>query len=167
MPGIFRSSSVIASLAVLALVPVAFASSARRSARYAGTATDYLNNAPNWAPEAQGKITFQTSSNGRSVRKFRGTYACYCNCSAGLYVDATSMHVNGDGSFAYRFSVAEKYGRDFVAISGQFLARGSRAKVSYLVDFVGTGQHVAHPYSTGDSRALGCASWVRGTVSAL
>jgi len=152
---------------LLALVPVAFASSARHSARYAGTATDYLNNAPKWAPEAHGKITFQTSADGRSVRRFRGTYACYCNCGAGLYVDATSIHINGNGSFAYRFSVAQQYGRDYVVISGQFLAGGSRAKVSYLVDFVGTGQRVAHPYATDNSRALGCASWVKGTVSAL
>ncbi|MBV8999216.1 MAG: hypothetical protein JO304_09165 [Solirubrobacterales bacterium] len=165
MPRIFRSSSVVCAVAILALVPVAFASAARRASRYAGTGTDYLNNAPKWAPEAHASITFQTSSDG-NIRKFHGTYACYCNCSAGLYVTAASIHVNPNGSFAYRFSVAQKHGRDYVAISGRFLDKRSRATVAYLVDFLGTGQHVADPYATSDPRALGCASWVKGSVSA-
>jgi hypothetical protein len=162
---IFGGSSVVSALAILALVPVALAGSDRHATRYAGTAMDYLNTAPRWAPEAHGKITFQTSSDG-NISNFHGTYVCYCNCGAGLYVRAGFIRVDRNGSFAYRFSVAQTYGRDYVAISGRFLDNGSRANISYLVDSVNAGQHVGDPYATTDPKALGCASWVRGSVSA-
>jgi hypothetical protein len=161
------ASCALVCAAILASVPAAVASSARPGALYSGTGIDALNNAPKWVtyPLLRERISFRTSSDGRNVRDFRGAFNCYCNCSAGFHITAAFMRVDGHGRFAYHFSVPVKHGRDYVSISGGFLT-GGRAKVSYLWDFVGTNQHIATPYSTSNPTALGCASWVRGTVSA-
>ena len=84
----------------------------------------------------------------------------------------TRLAVSKRGTFGARFSqpIKGKNGKvgstAYVVITGAFTEGGREASVSYLIDYVFTGSHVKHPYSTADPKALGCASWVRGTVAA-
>jgi len=138
---------------------------------YTGTGADFINNTPRWLHEADGQISFKTSGTGRRILDFKGTLSFSCD-TASHYVTARYILVKRDGSFAYRFNFPTKlpsgrtYGREYVAIYGRFLGHGNRANVSYFVDAVVPEQHVTRPYETGKPAALGCASWVRGSVKA-
>lgn len=147
----------------LATAGSAFASGSEPGHSYQGTGKDYMNNAPKWADEGTGKIRLQTSTDGKNVIHFRGTFSYYCGAGTSDVTEKT-MAISGSGGFGARFSVKQRGSTAYVAISGQFKDGGNKASVSYLVDFVFPGSHVHHPYSTDNPRALGCASWVRGTV---
>ncbi|MHB8491279.1 MAG: hypothetical protein ACYDA6_03555 [Solirubrobacteraceae bacterium] len=156
------------------LSTAAVAAEPKASVRYTGTGADYMNNAPHWAREATGKISFKTSADRRRIVDFRGTYSYYCGGGTS-YIKAAYLNVDSKGRFAYDFSFPNRLasgkteGRIYAAISGQFLGDGSTARVSYLADavFTGAGAKPVHePYSTKDPGKLGCASWVKGTVRA-
>jgi hypothetical protein len=157
----------------VSMVPsvTAFAASPKPGASYRGTGKDYLNNAPTWTDESTGRISFVTSADGAAVTHFKGTYYYYCGAGT-ADVTETRMPVSKSGRFGTKFSQKTKgptgavTGTAYVSISGRFEKGGSKASVSYLVDVVFTGGHVSHPYSTRHPKALGCASWVRGTVKA-
>lgn len=143
----------------------------RRGARYSGSGADYLNNSTNWLKQGSGHISFKTSHSGRRVLDFRGTLSFSCEIGSSS-VSAKYLKVSRAGSFAYRFnfptrtSAGKVYGREYVAIYGHFLAHGRRASVGYFVDEVVKEKPVPHPYDTAHPRALGCSSWVQGTVTA-
>lgn len=163
-------SMVLVALAGLLTVGGAYAVSPVAGKLYTGTGKDYMNNAPKWGDEGNGKISFKTSASGVAVTSFRGGYSYYCGAGTAT-VTEKHMPVSSNGTFGARFSVRTKgpkgkiNGRAYVSISGAFVA-GAKANVSYLVDYVFTGRHVKHPYSTKHPKLLGCASWVRGTVKA-
>jgi len=152
---------------------------------YSGSGVDYVNGASKWSDAGEdGQITFKTSTDRRRILAFHGTYAN--RCGAGVhgehssYIKATFIDVSRTGHFAYDFSFPDAHAsrghaRIYVAISGDFIGDGSIAKLSYLVDTVfnglsgtgsGGGRPVRHPFSTSEPGALGCAAWVKATVTA-
>jgi len=158
-----------ASLAGATLAASALAAAPKAGASYRGTGRDYMNNDPRWTAEAKGRITFKTSASGSAVTHFKGTYAYYCGAST-ADVTESNMAISSRGTFGARFSQPIK-GRNgkvsstaYVVISGAFTHGGTQASVSYFIDYVFTGTHVKHPYSTASPRSLGCATWVRGTA---
>lgn len=149
----------------------AFAAAPKAGARYHGTGTDYMNNAPKWTAEGTGKVSFAVSTSGTEVRNFKGTYSFYCGAGTS-WITARRMAISKRGRFAAKFSQPAKGpngkvdGTDYATVDGAFIDHGRKARVRYLFDYVGTGTTIKHPYSTSDPRALGCASWVKATVSA-
>lgn len=149
----------------------ALAATPRPGAVYTGSGKDFMNNAPKWASEGTGRISFSTSRQGTAILHFSGGFSYYCGAGRST-VTETRMGVTKGGAFGARFSQPNKgpngkvNGKVYVAIAGTFEKGGKKANVSYLVDFVFTGGKVKDPYSTSNPRALGCASWVRGTVQA-
>lgn len=147
----------------------AFAASPKPDHSYKGTGKDFMNNAPAWADEGTGKISFQTSSSGADVIHFKGTYSYYCGAGTND-VTEKKLAVSRGGRFGTKFSQEFKgtngkvTSTAYVVVSGRFEDGGDKAAVSYLVDYVFAGSKVSNPYSTSNPRALGCASWVRGTV---
>lgn len=158
-------------LASLIAVGAAIAAVPTRDAAYTGTGTDYMNNASTWTARGSGAITFKTSSNGEAVTDFNGGYSFYCG-SGTATVTETRMSVSKAERFGARFTVKTRgprgkiNGTAYVEIAGAFGARRQTASVSYLVDYVFKGRHVKYPYATNHPRRLGCASWVKGTVTA-
>ena len=158
-------------VAVLVIASNALGASPKPGARYKGTGKDYMNNAPKWTAEGTGKIGFAVSADGAAVVNFKGTYSFYCGAGSN-YVTERRMSVSKSGRFAAEFSQPNKGPNGkvnsiaYVSIAGAFENGGKDASVSYLVDYVFTGTKVKHPYSTKHPKALGCASWVRGTVKA-
>jgi hypothetical protein len=148
----------------------ALAASPKPAAVYRGTGKDFMNNAPRWTDEGTGKISFKTSGNGAAVVNFKGTYSYYCGAGT-TNVTERVMHVSKQGTFGARFSQPIKGPNGkvssvaYASISGAF-ETGGGASISYLVDYVFPGARVKHPYSTSNPKALGCASWVRGTARA-
>ena len=148
----------------------ALAASPKPGALYEGTGKDFMNNAPKWTNEATGKIRFKTSAKGTAVVGFRGSYSYYCGAGTSA-VTEKRMPVSKRGRFGAEFSQPTKgpngkvNGTAYAAISGTFEKGGKQASVSYLIDYVFTGTKVKHPYSTKSPKALGCATWVRGTVN--
>ena len=135
-------------------------------ARYAGTGQDYLNNAPTWTDEKTTNISFDVSADAGAVTSFRGRFFFYCGAGTST-VKEVRMPVSSSGHFGARFTQKYSNSTAYVAISGQFTTGGTLAGVSYLVDYVFKGSPTpAHPYSTADPKALGCASWVRGNPAA-
>jgi hypothetical protein len=136
---------------------------------YHGTGKDYMNNAPKWADEGSGKISFTTSADGKAVMHFSGSYSYYCGAGTST-VTEKRMAVSASGHFGTEFSQklkgASAGGTAYASIAGQFTDGGEKASVSYLIDYVFKGDKVKHPYSTKNPKALGCATWVRGTVKA-
>jgi hypothetical protein len=165
---ILKTTAIVLAAGMVTAVS-AFAASPKPGHSYQGTGTDFMNNAPTWADEATGKIKFQTSTNGLDVMQFKGTFSYYCGAGTSD-VTEKKMAISKSGRFGARFSQKVKGANGkvnstaYVAVSGRFEDGGSQASVSYLVDYVFAGSKVSHPYSTSDPRALGCASWVRGTV---
>jgi len=158
-------------VAVLVIASNALGASPKPGARYKGTGKDYMNNAPKWTAEGTGKMSFAISADGAAVTGFKGTYSYYCGAGSDD-VTETRMSVSKSGRFAAKFSQPIKgpngkvNSTAYVSIAGKFEKGGKDASVSYLVDYVFTGARVKHPYSTKHPKALGCASWVRGTVKA-
>lgn len=158
-------------VAVLVIASNALGASPKPGARYRGTGKDYMNNAPKWTAEGTGKISFAISTDGAAVIDFKGSYSYYCGAGAND-VTERRISVSESGRFALEFSQPIKGPNGkvdstaYVSIAGTFEKGGEDASVSYLVDYVFTGTKVKHPYSTKHPRALGCASWVRGTVKA-
>lgn len=150
-----------AAVAVAPAAQVAVAPAAHT--KFAGSGADYENNARTWKRQASGKFSFTTSGDGARILHFRGSYSYYCPDGT-AYVTARYLNVSPAGKFNYRFVFRERYGTAYVEIRGAFLRGGQRARVSYLVDFVAKGKRVRQPYDTSHPRALGCASWVRGTA---
>jgi hypothetical protein len=146
----------------------ALAANPKGGASYSGTGKDFMNNAPKWADEGTGKITFQTSKDGSDVLAFSGGFSYYCGAGTST-VTEKKMPVS-NGKFGLEFHQPDRgpngkiEGTAYASISGTFEDGGSEAQVSYLIDYVFTGAKVKHPYSTKNPKALGCATWVRGTV---
>ena len=146
----------------------ALAANPMDGARYSGTGKDFMNNAPNWADEGTGKLSFKTSRDGSDVIDFSGSYSYYCGAGTSTVTEKRMPISNG--RFGIEFSQpshgpnGKVDGTAYAAISGAFDDSGGEAKVSYLVDYVFTGGKVEHPYSTKSPGKLGCASWVQGTV---
>jgi len=147
----------------------AFAASPNPGALYKGVGKNFMNNAPKWANEGTAKISFKTSADGSKVINFKGSYAYYCGAGTST-VTEKHIPISKRGTFSLKFSQPIKgpngkiNSTAYAAISGTFGKGGKQANVSYLIDYVFTGKTVKHPYSTSNPRALGCASWVRGTV---
>ncbi len=147
----------------------ALAATPKPAAVYTGSGKDFMNNAPKWTDEGTGRISFSTSGKDATILHFKGSFSYYCGAGRST-VTEKSMRVTKGGKFGTEFSQPNKEpdgkvnGKAYVAISGTFENGGKQAKVSYLVDFVFSGGRVKDPYSTSNPRALGCASWVRGTV---
>lgn len=147
----------------------ALAASPEPGHSYQGTGKDFMNNAPKWADEGTGKISLRTSTDGTHVLRFKGTFSYYCGAGTSD-VTEKSMAVSESGRFGAKFSQKSKGANGkvtstaYVLVSGRFENGGKEASVSYLVDYVFAGEKVSNPYSTSNPRALGCASWVRGTV---
>jgi hypothetical protein len=162
---------VIVAVLVIASSALGASPSPKPGARYKGTGKDYMNNAPKWTAEGTGKISFAISTDGTAVIDFKGTYSYYCGAGSDD-VTERRISVSKTGSFALEFSQPIKgpngkvNSTAYVSIAGAFEKGGKDASVSYLVDYVFKGTKVKHPYSTKHPRALGCASWVRGTVKA-
>ncbi len=165
---ILKTTAIVLAAGMVTAVS-AFAASPKPGHSYQGTGKDFMNNAPKWADEATGKIKFQTSTNGLDVMQFKGTFSYYCGAGTSD-VTEKKMAISKSGRFGARFSQKVKGANGkvnstaYVVVSGRFEDGGSQASISYLVDYVFAGSKVSHPYSTSDPRALGCASWVRGTV---
>jgi hypothetical protein len=142
----------------------------KHSVAYTGSGTDYMNDATGWTAAGTGAISFRTSPSGKSVLGFRGGYSFYCG-SGTATVTEQRMSISQSGRFGTKFTVPNKgpngkrNGTAYVQISGAFDANRASATVSYLVDYVFKGRHVKHPYATGQPGRLGCASWVKGTVT--
>ncbi len=155
----------------LIAVGAAIAAPPLPAALYTGTGTDYMNDATGWTADGGGAISFQTSSDGKAVTDFRGGYSFYCG-SGTATVTERRMSISKAGRFSTSFKVKTRgprgkiNGTAYVEISGLFSADRQTADVSYLVDYVFKGRHVKHPYATQHPRRLGCASWVKGTVTA-
>lgn len=153
----------------MAIAASAFATSPKPGHSYHGSGKDFMNNAPTWSDEGTGKIRFETSTDGKDVIHFRGTYSYYCGAGTN-YVAEKKMAVSKSGRFGAKFSQQVKGANGKVTstaygvVSGRFEDGGNKASVSYLVDYVFPGSNVSDPYSTSNPKALGCASWVRGTV---
>lgn len=149
----------------------ALAAIPKGGAVYTGKGKDYMNNAPKWTSEATGTISFDTSADGAKVTNFKGTFSYYCGAGTSDVTQKT-MDVSNSGTFGAHLSQPDKgpdgkvEGEAYATISGKFTGDGAEASVAYMVDFVFTGSKVAHPYSTKNPKALGCASWVKGTVRA-
>ena len=156
--------SLVAALAALS-AGLALAASPARNRAFSGRGRDYLNRSSTWKRRDAAHFSFRTSTDGSRLLSFRGTYAYYCGKGGSTAVNATYLTVNSSGSFDYPFKVRTKDGVVYVRIYGGFLSDGSRARVSYLIDYVGKGQKVPHPYDTSHPSALGCASWVQGTAA--
>lgn len=135
-------------------------------ARYAGTGQDFLNNAPTWTAENTANMSFDVSADASAVTAFKGSFVYYCGAGRSNVTEAR-MPVSSSGHFGARFTQKDANSTAYVAISGQFNTGGTLASVSYLVDYVFKGSKTpAHPYSTANPKALGCASWVRGNPAA-
>jgi hypothetical protein len=149
----------------------ALAAPSKHRAVYSGTGVDYINDTPSWTADGAGAISFRTSPSGKSVTGFRGGYSFYCG-SGTATVTEQRMSVSKAGRFGARFTVTtrgpggKRNGTAYVEISGGFDTHRRSAMVSYLVDYVFKGRHVKHPYDTTRPARLGCASWVKGTVTA-
>jgi hypothetical protein len=160
---VFGLGGLITAANVLAVAP-------EHGAAYSGTGVDYMNNARSWTAEGTGAVSFRTSPSGKAVTDFRGGYSFYCGPGTAT-VTEQRMPISKRGRFGIRFTVANKArsgkrnGTVYVEISGAFDTDRASASVSYLVDYVFKGRHVAHPYDTSRPRRLGCASWVKGTVT--
>lgn len=173
----FRATLLLLAGLALCLGPTlggVASASPRRGGSYAGVGKDYLNDSLHWATfkgVPLGRFSFKVSPSGRELEAFRGTFYYYCGNGVATVV-ARTIAVDAAGAFGYRFSVPsvgpnkKVNGREYVSISGDFIGNGLRARVAYLVDYVGTGQKVARPYDTGTLHELGCASWVRGVAKA-
>jgi hypothetical protein len=161
---------LLVSLAGALLAATALAATPKSGASFRGVGRDYMNNRPKWTAEASGRISFKTSGTGSAVLDFKGTYSYYCG-GGNANVTETSMPVSKRGTFGARFSqpIKGKNGKvnstAYVVISGAFHRGGKKASVSYFIDYVFTGSHVKHPYSTKSPKGLGCATWVRGTAT--
>ncbi len=148
----------------------ALAVAPKHRAAYSGSGVDYMNSVASWTADGTGAISFRTSPGGKSVTDFRGGYSFYCG-SGTATVTEQRMSVSKAGRFGARFTVATKgpsgkrNGTAHVEISGAFDPDRTSATVSYLVDYVFKGRHVKHPYDTSRPGQLGCASWVKGTVT--
>jgi hypothetical protein len=160
----------IGAAVMISTTGVALAALPRASTHFTGSGEMYMNDAPHWNRSGREPSSFRSSANGRRLLSFRGGYAYYCGGGSGT-ITARYIDVSKRGTFDYRFSVpshgpnGQVVGRTYVRIYGAFSSR-THASVNYLFDFVSTGQKIAHPYSPSNSRALGCASWVRGSAHA-
>ncbi|HUB77103.1 MAG TPA: hypothetical protein VL977_08595, partial [Solirubrobacteraceae bacterium] len=135
-------------------------------ARYAGSLPDFLNNAPTWTAEETGRASFEVSADARAVTAFKGSFYYYCGAGT-ADVTEKRMAISASGRFGARFAHRSASSTAYVAISGRFTTGGTQASVSYLVDYVFKGSPTpAHPYSTASPKALGCASWVHGSLAA-
>jgi hypothetical protein len=165
---VLKATAIVLAAGMVTAVS-AVAASPESGHSYRGTGKDFMNNAPKWADEGTRKISFQTSSDGMDVIQFRGAFSYYCGAGTSD-VTEKKMAISKSGRFGTRFSQKIKGANGkvestaYVVVSGRFDDGGSQASVSYLVDYVFTGKKVSRPFSTSSPRALGCASWVRGTV---
>ncbi|MHB1807757.1 MAG: hypothetical protein ACYCU0_00455 [Solirubrobacteraceae bacterium] len=132
-------------------------------ARFSGVGGDYFNNGPHgWTRAGMERFSFSVSRSGSDIVDFRGPYSYYCG--AGQATATAHGPINPSGRFAIRFSKRTRYGTIYAEVAGSFLTGGTRAHVSYIVDFVQKGTHVRDPYETSSAHALGCASWVHGVA---
>jgi hypothetical protein len=123
-----------------------------------------MNKTSKWTKAATAHISFKTSGNRAYVLSFDGTFHYYCGSGKSRITD-TKIRIASDGSFSDRGRRVDKEGAEYLRISGKFDKSGTSAKVSYLFDFVYTGKHVKHPYSTKiKPRVDACESWVRATA---
>ncbi len=167
----WRALAIVAvSFAAIAAGTAVAASNVRSGARYAGTGGDYLNNAPQWTREGSSQhASLRTSSNGREVLTFVGTYFYYCGAGTNT-VDFSKVKISPSGTFSSRFRQVnhgpngQSLGHVYGALKGHFLP-GGRVSVSYLIDY-DLGHTQAEPYSMTNPRADGCGSLVRATLSA-
>lgn len=162
-----RRARWLASTALLVGVSAGLASAASPvpGRRFGGSGGDYMNNAPHWVRKARGSFHFTVSATGKRMLSFYGTYSYYCG-GGSSYLSAKYLIVARNGTFNYAFKGHTAYGTTFAWIWGSFTGHGNTAHINYLADFVANGRHVAHPYDVSHPRALGCASWVRGTARA-
>lgn len=133
----------------------------KHGAHYTGRGPDYMNNASQWHKAATAHVSFKTSANGTAVISFDGTFHYYCGSGKSQITD-NKIRIASNGSFSDRGHHVDKEGTEYLRISGRFNRSGTSAEVSYLFDFVYTGKHVRHPYSTKmKPRVDACESWVR------
>ncbi|HZO79788.1 MAG TPA: hypothetical protein VFB39_17250 [Solirubrobacteraceae bacterium] len=156
------------SVACAVVVGLGFAAGAsaapKHGAHYTGRGPDYMNKASKWTRAATAHVSFNTSANGADVVSFDGVFHYYCGSGKG-YITAKKIRIKSDGSFSDRGHHVDKEGAEYLSIWGKFNKSGTSAKVSYRFDFVYTGKHVKHPYSTKVKPRLdACESWVRATT---
>jgi hypothetical protein len=129
-----------------------------------------MNNKPKWTDEAAGNFTFKTSSDGRRILSFNGSYRYYCGGGPPGYVKDSSVPIGANGSFSVRGHYQEHdngkvTGTNYLSLWGRFAPSGRTATVNYLSDFVYSGKSVQNPYSTKiKNSSSACQSWVRGTA---
>jgi hypothetical protein len=133
---------------------------------YRGTMADYLNNAPHWTAErTTGTATLRVSAAGTKIARFTGSYYYYCGAGRAT-IRGRAIPITARGTFRSTAHARQRYGTDYYMLSGRFLDGGRRVALSYLSDFVSSGQHVGDPYSTA-FRHGPCESWVHGTISVI
>jgi len=149
------------------------AAAARAGKRFVGSGTEHVNNGPKWERAAPRlRISFSVAPDGKRLVGFRGTYFYYCGAGSGTITDGSiaigrNGHFRARGSFADKTSSGQVTARSYVSIWGRMVDHGDAAVVSFLVNAVWTGRHLANPYSTKLQPAgLACQTWVKGGAHA-
>ena len=154
-------------LAALAGVALAATTAPVGGQSFSGSGGNDLNRTSAWKRSGTAHFSFRTSSDGKRILSFLGTYSYYCGTGGSTTVQATYLTLGSGGRFNYPFNVRSKGGIVYVRIYGSLQTGGGHAKVSYMIDYVGKGQRVRHPYDTSHPASLGCATWVQGTAVAV
>ena len=144
------------------------------SKRFIGSGAEYANNGPRWEHSgSRSRISFHAVSGERRLVSFSGTYSYYCGGGTGTITDksirvASNGRFSARGHFPDRTSSGRVTAENYVSLWGRLIDHGNAAVVSFLVDAVYAGKHVANPYSTRLQRpGLACETLVKGRASAV
>lgn len=142
--------------------------------RFVGSGVEYGNNGPRWEKSgSRSRIAFRSGPGEKRLVSFTGTYSFYCGGGPDTITSrsipvAPSGRFHARGSFVDRLSSGLATAVSYVSIWGRLVDHGNAADVSFLVDSVYTGKHVADPYTPNlKSAVAACETLVKGRAVAL
>jgi hypothetical protein len=172
-----RRAAVAAALVasfLLAASPGAAGAASGPYKRFVGSGVEYANNGPRWQKsDWRSRIAFRAGPGEKRLLSFTGTYSFYCGGGTDTITSrsipvAPNGRFHARGSFVDRLSSGRVTAVSYVSIWGRLADHGNAAGVSFLVDTVYTGKHVADPYATSLKPAdAACETLVKGRAAAL